>query len=82
MLITSSAILLITTSQQHPKSTVHSSNQFSKNTKEHGNNIPVFIQQKKKISAQWPSQMPPNLVTKRKSNINLTRKNTASSNPQ
>ena len=44
--------------------------------------VTVFIQQKKKISAQWPAQMPPNLVTKSKSNINLTRKNTASSNPQ
>lgn len=42
--------------------------------------MPVFLQQKKKAGEQSPLEQP--FVTKSKSNYNLSRKYTASSNPQ
>ncbi len=67
--------------QQEPN--VSSSNQFTKNPtkmREKQSNIPVFIQQKKKVSSPFP-QDNTTLITKSKSNYNLNRRYFVS-NPQ
>lgn len=61
----------------------HSSNQFFKNALKGKEkySMPNFLQQKKKPSSQWVEE-PHSIVTKCKSNINLVKKDTISSNPQ